>query len=109
MKTIALTGMLLAALWAVPAAADSSHAQHGAASAQPADMAEGLVRKVDKAAAKLTIKHGPLTALNMPPMTMVFRVADPAMLDAVQAGDQVRFKASDVDGALTVTDIRKLK
>jgi Cu(I)/Ag(I) efflux system protein CusF len=66
-------------------------------------MAEGEIRKVDKEAAKLTIKHGPLTELNMGAMVMVFRVKDKAMLEQVAVGDKVRFAAARVDGALTVT------
>lgn len=75
------------------------------AEAPAGPMAEGLIKKVDKSRGRLTIKHGPLESLNMPPMTMVFRVKDAAMLDAVQAGDKVNFIAEDVDGKLTVTRI----
>jgi len=81
----------------------------GTAWAGDGEMAEGMIRKVSKDSGKLTIKHGPLKALNMPPMTMVFRVSDPSMLDAVKAGDKVRFVAKDVDGALTVTKIENAK
>lgn len=66
-------------------------------------MADGEIRKVDRSAAKLTIKHGPLPHLDMMPMTMVFRVKDKAMLDTVKAGDKVRFAAEKIEGALTVT------
>ena len=68
-------------------------------------MADGEVRKVDKSAAKVTIKHGPLPNLGMGAMTMVYRVADPAMLDKLKAGDKIRFQADSVNGALTVTKI----
>ncbi|MCB1887920.1 MAG: copper-binding protein [Rhodocyclaceae bacterium] len=101
---------LLGTLAAGPALADSSHAGHGNGTmAMDGAMADGLVRKVDKAAGKLTIKHGPLKALNMPPMTMVFRVASPELLDGVKAGDKVKFVAQDVDGALTVTELHGAK
>ncbi len=97
---------LLGAIIAGPVLADSGHAGHGAGSmAMDAAMADGVVRKVDQAAGKLTIKHGPLKSLNMPPMTMVFRVASPALLEGVKAGDKVKFVARDVDGALTVTEL----
>src|SRR5450631_202775 len=59
-------------------------------------MADGEVKKVDKDAGKLTIKHGPLTNLDMPGMTMVFRVKDPSMLDQVKEGDKIRFVADRV-------------
>jgi len=65
-------------------------------------MIDGEIKKVDKDAAKLTIKHAELKNLDMPPMTMVFRVKDKAMLDQVAAGDKVRFAADKVGGALTV-------
>src|SRR3972149_687080 len=62
----------------------------------------GEVRKVDRDAQKITIRHGPIRNLDMPAMTMVFRVKDPAMLDLVKAGDKVKFAADNVGGALTV-------
>ena len=65
-------------------------------------MTAGLVKKVDKAAGKVTIRHGPLENLGMPKMTMVFRVKDPAMLDRLKEGDEIRFVAEKVDGAFTV-------
>jgi Cu/Ag efflux protein CusF len=64
------------------------------------------VRKVDKQAKKITIKHGPLANLDMPAMTMVFQVKDPALLDQIKAGDRVKFQAEKVGSALTVTKIR---
>jgi Cu/Ag efflux protein CusF len=72
-------------------------------------MSEGEIRKVDKVAGKLTIKHGELKNLSMPAMTMVFRVKDPSMLDKVKPGDKVRFVAEQVGGALTVTAIEPAK
>lgn len=69
------------------------------------DMVKGEVVKIDKAAGKLTLKHGPIKNLDMDGMTMVFRVADPAMLDKVKAGDKIEFEADRVNGAITVTKI----
>jgi Cu/Ag efflux protein CusF len=65
------------------------------------------VRKVDKEAKKITLKHGPIPNLDMPAMTMVFRVQDPAMLEQVKAGDKVRFAAENIKGQITVTRIEK--
>lgn len=73
--------------------------------AQDAVLSDGEVRKVDKDAKKITIKHGPLANLDMPPMTMVFQVKDPAMLAQVKAGDKVKFRAEKLGGAYTVTRI----
>ena len=74
-----------------------------------ADMTEGEIRKVDKDNKKITIKHGEIKNLDMPGMTMVFQVKDPAMLDKVKAGDKVRFKAEKANGAMVVTDIQLAK
>ncbi|MHB8495717.1 MAG: copper-binding protein [Casimicrobiaceae bacterium] len=71
----------------------------------PSAVTEGEVRKIDKDAGKITLRHGPITNLDMPGMTMVFRVSDPAMLDGVKEGAKVRFVADRVGGALTVTAI----
>jgi Cu(I)/Ag(I) efflux system protein CusF len=72
---------------------------------------EGMVKaevvKVDKAAGKITLKHGPIKNLDMDAMTMVFRVADPTMLDKVKAGDNIEFAADRVNGAITVTKMGK--
>lgn len=70
-----------------------------------APMSEGEIKKIDTAAGKLTIRHGPLDNLGMEPMTMVFRVQDPAMLTQVHVGSKVRFVAEKVNGALTVTGL----
>ena len=72
-----------------------------------AQLADGEIRKVDRDAGKLTIKHGEIKSLDMPPMTMVFRVKEPAMLDAVKPGDKVKFSADKIGGAYTVTAIEK--
>ncbi len=68
-------------------------------------LSQGMVRKVDKAQGKLTLRHGPLANLDMPAMTMIFRVSEPAWLDQVKSGDNVRFRAEMMDGHLTVTQI----
>jgi Cu/Ag efflux protein CusF len=70
-------------------------------------LADGEVRKVDKEAKKITLKHGPLANLDMPAMTMVFQVADPAMLEQVKAGDKVSFQAENIDGRYTITRIAR--
>jgi Cu/Ag efflux protein CusF len=72
-------------------------------------MAQGEVRKVDKDRGKVTLRHGPIPNLDMPAMTMVFRVADPRMLDAVKEGEKVRFSAQRIDGVFTVTALEPAK
>jgi len=95
--------MIVASLFslfaALPAHADDAHHQA---------LADGVVRKVDKDAQKITIRHGPLPDLDMPkPMTMVYRVRDPALLDKVQAGDKVKFQAENAGGVFIVTKIER--
>ncbi len=68
------------------------------------NLSEGEVRKVDKEAGKVTLKHGPLENLDMPAMTMVFRVNDPAMLEKLTTGDKIRFTAGKVGGQYTVME-----
>ena len=72
-------------------------------------LADAEVRKVDKEARKITLKHGEIRNLDMPPMTMVFQVRDPAVLDKVKQGDKVKFTAEKVNGAYTVTSIEPAK
>ena len=74
-----------------------------------ADMADGEIRKVDMDNKKITIKHGEIKNLDMPGMTMVFQVKDPAILSAVKTGDKVRFKAEKSGGAIVVTEIQPVK
>lgn len=72
-------------------------------------MVEGEIKKVNKEAGKLTIRHGELKDLGMPAMTMVFHVKDPAMLDQVKAGDKIKFVAQKVEGAMTVVKLENVK
>ena len=86
-----------------------------AAVASPAQSADGAavqgeVKKIDEAAGKITLKHGPIKSLGMDEgMTMVFRVRDPAMLKQVKVGEKVEFEAEDANGAITVTKLQKAK
>lgn len=95
-----LHALLIAAALALPL--------HGAANAEapaPVELVAGEVKKVDKDTGKMTIKHAPLANLNMPAMTMVFRVKDAAMLEKVKAGDKINFSAERANGAITVTQL----
>ena len=109
MYKLIAAAFVAASLASPPALSDSAHDKkgHGAhgAAAQGAAMAEGEVRRVDKDAKKITIKHGPLAKLDMPAMTMVFQVADPAMLEQVKPGDKIRFDAEKIGGGYRVTKI----
>jgi Cu(I)/Ag(I) efflux system protein CusF len=107
--TLLVCGAL--AFGADPAAAQQQDhsAHHATGASKAADMVDGEVRKVDKEAKKITLKHGQIKNLDMPPMTMVFQVTDPAMLEKVRAGDKVRFTVEKVDGAYTVTALEAAK
>jgi Cu/Ag efflux protein CusF len=109
MKRVIFAAMLALAAGPVAAQVQSEHSgHHPAATTQPTGaLTDGEIRKVDKEAKKITIKHGPIANLDMPPMTMVFQVKDPAMLDQVQAGDKVRFQAEKAGGQYVVTKIEK--
>ena len=78
----------------------------GSAFAQGA-MTDGEVRKIDSATGRITLKHGEIKSLDMPPMTMVFRVKDPGLLSKVQVNDRVRFAVEKIDGNYTITAISK--
>ncbi len=86
------------------AAAISAFSTVALAQAAPVD---GQITKIDQTQGKVTLKHGPIKNLDMDGMTMVFAVADPAMLKAVKVGDKVKFEADRVSGRLTVTKIAK--
>jgi Cu/Ag efflux protein CusF len=108
-----LLGLLIAA--GIPAFATAGGHDHTTApvatktaemttSAQP--QSDGEIKKVDKEAGKITVKHGVLANLDMPPMTMVFKVKDAAMLEQVKAGDKVKFTVEKLNGALTITALQ---
>ena len=84
-------------------------AKPAAASAASSDMVDAEVRKVDKEQGKITLKHDELKSLDMPAMTMVFRVKDPEMLDKLVQGDKIKFQAEKLNGVLTVTRAEKMK
>ena len=122
-NAIAITLVALAATISVPSMAAGEHEGHGAMSGMghddmkmqskaPADiqLVEGTVKKVDKAAGKVTLTHGPLTNLGMNMgMTMAFRVKDAAWLDQMKAGDKIRFLADDANGVYTVVKYEPVK
>ena len=114
MKLLAATStILLSQLAFMPVWASGDHA-HKHHATKPADatsavdiatMSDAEVRKVDKDAKKITLKHGEIKNLEMPAMTMVFQVKDTALLDKVKVGDKVKFKAEKVASGYAVTEI----
>ena len=104
MKKLLLTSLLAAAV-AVPVAA-----QQNATDPAAADLTAGEIRKVDMESKKVTIKHGAIKSLDMPPMTMVFQVKDAALLKLVKPGDKISFAAEKTAaGAYVVTHIKPAK
>lgn len=89
------------------AGAQSASSTAATTTTVPTELTDGEVRKIDRDTQKITLKHSPLKNLDMPGMTMVFRIQDVALLDMVQAGDRVRFAAEKIDGKFTVTVIEK--
>jgi Cu/Ag efflux protein CusF len=95
--------------------AQDSHAGHGAHGAAHAgheapaatELTEGEVKKIDKEAGKITLRHGEIKNLDMAAMTMVFRVKETSMLDQVKVGDKVKFAADRVNGPLTIVQMQK--
>ena len=117
MQRILLNGLAALTLALGPVAARAQHHDHGAASAAPAtlgasaavaDWTPAELRKLDLAALKVTLKHGEIRNLAMPPMTMVFHVRDAAQLEGLKVGDPVRFRAERREGGgFVVVEIQK--
>ncbi|MFY9514471.1 MAG: copper-binding protein [Rubrivivax sp.] len=74
------------------------------AAAQPAN-AQGEVVKIDKPGLRVTIRHEGVPNLDMPAMTMAFRVGNPRLLDELNVGDKVRFAADKVGGSYMVVQM----
>ncbi|WP_009979782.1 copper-binding protein [Burkholderia pseudomallei] len=70
-------------------------------------LTEAVVRQVDLATGMITLKHGALDNVGMPPMTMTFKAKDIAMAKRVRAGDSVRVRVENVDGVMTVVKLEK--
>jgi Cu/Ag efflux protein CusF len=111
---LACIGLLASSATVFGADHAATHALHQAASAASAAQATATaaeltpaeVRRIDAANKKITLKHGEIKSLSMPAMTMVFQVRDPALLDKVKVGDQVRIAVERANGALVVTQLQ---
>ena len=112
-KSIVQAGMLLAlasgGLFPMLAQAQATMDHSKMDMAKMPSMTDGEVRKVDKEQGKVTLKHGPIANLDMPGMTMVFKVTNPKLLESIKSGDKVKFAAENLNGALTVTAIEVAK
>ncbi|MBX9848704.1 MAG: copper-binding protein [Rhodocyclaceae bacterium] len=106
---LAATAIALSSLVSAPVFAQTSPNQNTMEMSAKPSLTDGEVRKIDKEAGKVTIKHGEIKHMEMPPMTMVFVAKDKSMLDKVKAGDKVRFMVIHENGQMIVTDILPIK
>jgi Cu/Ag efflux protein CusF len=97
LRSLFIAGAAAAALVSIPV--------HAQGTAKAAELTEAEVRKVDNDNKKITLKHGEIKNLEMPPMTMVFNLNDAALLDKVKPGDKIHFRAANEGGKFTVTEI----
>ena len=113
-NSILVAVSIIGAALTLPAGANDGHMHHAMSGAKPAAAASaawtaGEVRSIDKAAGKLTIKHGPMPKFDMPPMTMAYRVKDKAMLEHLKPGDKIKFDVDGAGGEFTVIRLEKEK
>jgi Cu(I)/Ag(I) efflux system periplasmic protein CusF len=94
---------------ATPVSATTPVAQTTTQSTTPKDVTQAQVRKIDKEAKKITLKHGPIKNLDMPGMTMVFQVRDAALFDKLAVGDKIMFTAEQLQGAFVITGAEKVQ
>ncbi|MGL5069933.1 MAG: copper-binding protein [Aeromonas salmonicida] len=114
-KTFAMTLLLGLASLQARAEMTMSHEGHDMSQMEGMDMqmtgeqvmTKGIITRLDEANGKIGIKHEAITNLKMPPMTMVFVAADPALTKGLKVGDTVRFHAENPAGKLTVTQLQK--
>jgi len=105
----------LLGLFPLASRAANEHMGHGShnsgviQSASASQLVDGVVKKIDKTAGKVTVTHGPLTNLNMPAMTMVFRVKEAVWLEQMQSGGKIRFIADSINNTLTIVRFENVK
>lgn len=102
---LALAVLSVVAVFPTISHAESSHQHHAAAPLPALAESEGEVRRVDFAAGKITIKHGPIVAWDMPPMTMVFAVDQRTLLEKIEVGQKVKFQIKDDKKRLVIVQI----
>jgi Cu/Ag efflux protein CusF len=70
-------------------------------------LTDAEIRKVDPASGMVTLKHGVLENVGMPPMTMAFKAGDAAMLKQAHEGDKVKVRVENVGGTMTIVTMQK--
>ena len=71
------------------------------------EMAEGEIRRLDMETGKVTIRHGEIKSLDMPPMTMVFVARPKTILDGLKVGDRIQFVAIEENKQYITTKVIK--
>jgi Cu(I)/Ag(I) efflux system periplasmic protein CusF len=104
-RALAICATVFLPHWALGQQAATAEPAKPVVQAAASDMADGEVRKVDKEGGRITLKHGEIKSLDMPPMTMVFGVKDKASLEGLKAGDKVRFRAVQDTGKFVVMEL----
>jgi len=108
-KHFIFVSSLALGLTAPAIASEPGHMEHAAASAAAeTSLTDGEIKKVDKTAGKVTIKHGDIKHLDMPGMTMVFTAKDKGLLTNLQPGDKVKFMVVNDGGKMVITEIKTL-
>ena len=116
LSALAVLGCTLAWGQASAQATDATgHSNHGVQDGAPSsstsaakdsqELSEGEVKRWDARSQKVTLRHGELKNLNMPPMTMVFTLQDMSQASQIKVGEKVRFRAEQVNGAFVVTHL----
>lgn len=106
-KFLTISALALGLIWPLSGFAQANSQPPGAVEARPATaLSEGEIRRLDPETGKLTIRHGEIRNLDMPPMTMVFTARDKSLLAGLKVGDRIRFGASNEGGKYLVTEIQ---
>ena len=92
---------------ATPAPSAATGTQTPAAGAQESEWVDGEVRRLDREQGRVTLRHGDIRSLDMPPMTMVFHVSDTKMIDSLAPGDTVRFRVIAEGTRYRITALEK--
>ena len=103
--TLSLASLLMAGTSMAQVHHGNGSSVSPAAVSSSTELTEGEVRRIDLDGQKVTLRHGEIKHLDMPPMTMVFHAGVPGMLDQLKVGDKIRFDVQERDGKMVLTRI----
>lgn len=106
MKQLLIACLLGSLAFSVQASDEHGGHKGHDATQSTASMSQGEVRKIDAARQKITLRHGPIANIGMPPMTMVFDVRDAALLEGLEVGDKVGFVVEQQGSQFVVTELQ---